>query len=95
MMEKLTLLPVDAPVREIVSTYFKHKLMPADPPFDAFHLALASLYKCDFLLTWNCLHLANANKYGHIRRVNTMLGLYVPTLTTPLEFLGGQDDASG
>ena len=34
----------------------------------------------DFLVTWNCRHLANANKFGHIRRVNTMLGLLVPAL---------------
>jgi hypothetical protein len=33
-------------------------------------------------------HLANANKFGHIRRVNTMLGLFVPLLVTPLELLG-------
>jgi hypothetical protein len=38
---------------------------------------------------WNCQHLANANKFGYIRRVNTMLGLFVPALVTPLELLGG------
>ena len=62
--------------------------MPADPRGDALHLALASFYKCDFLLTWNCTHLANANKFGHIRRINVMLGLNVPLLVTPLELLG-------
>ena len=67
--------------------------MPRDPVGDALHLALASFHKCDFLLTWNCLHLANANKFGHIRRINGMLGLFVPLLVTPLELLGGQDDA--
>ena len=41
-----------------------------------------------FLVTWNCKHLANANKFGHIRRVNGILGLHVPTLVTPLELLG-------
>jgi hypothetical protein len=30
-------------------------------------------------------------EFGHIRRVNTMLGLFVPTLVTPLELLGGND----
>ena len=62
--------------------------MLADPRGDALHLALASFYKCDFLLTWNCTHLANANKFGHIRRINVMLGLNVPLLVTPLELLG-------
>ena len=55
-------------------------------------LALASHHKCDFLVTWNCRHLANANKFGHIRRVNTMLGLFVPALVTPLELIGDDHD---
>ena len=68
--------------------------MPRDPAGDALHLALASYHKCDFLLTWNCQHLANANKFGHIRRVNTLLGLFVPDLVTPLELLG-EDENEG
>ena len=59
---------------------------------DAMHLALASFHKCEFLATWNCRHLANANKFAHIRRVNTLLGLFVPTLVTPLELLGDTNE---
>ena len=55
---------------------------------DALHLAIASYHRCDFLVTWNCKHLANANKFGHIRRINGILGLSVPSLVTPLELLG-------
>lgn len=60
-----------------------------DPTGDALHLALASFYRCDFLVTWNCKHLANANKFGHIRRVNNDLGLFVPLLVTPMELMEG------
>ena len=60
-----------------------HQFMPADPAGDALHLALASVHKCDFLLTWNCRHLANANKFAQIRSVKGRLGLFAPTLTTP------------
>jgi len=66
--------------------------MPRDPAGDAAHLALASFYKCDYLLTWNCAHLANANKIGHIRRVNALLGLVVPQLVTPLEMIGDENE---
>lgn len=62
--------------------------MPANALGDALHLAVASFYQCHFLLTWNCKHLANANKFGHIQRINSMLGLYNPLLITPLELLG-------
>jgi predicted nucleic acid-binding protein len=91
LVQELPLLGVSPAIAEIVQAYIRHRLMPADPAGDALHLALASYHKCDFLVTWNCLHLANANKFGHIRRVNTMLGLFVPALVTPLELLGGND----
>jgi len=92
LVQELPLLPVEPPILEIVETYIRHHVMPMDPGGDALHLALASYHKCDFLVTWNCRHLANANKFGHIRRVNTLLGLYIPTLATPLEMLGDEDD---
>jgi len=89
----LPLLPVEPAIAEIVQAYLLHQVMPRDPAGDALHLALASYHKCDFLVTWNCRHLANANKIGHIRRVNTILGLFVPALVTPLELLGGSDES--
>jgi hypothetical protein len=86
----------DNEVADIVAVYLKHRLMPRDPLADALHLALASVHKCDFLLTWNCQNLANANKFGHIRRVHAVLGLPVPLLVTPLELLEETgDEASG
>ena len=92
LVRDLPLLSVELAIVEIVQGYIRHKVMPADPGGDALHLALASYHKCDFLVTWNCRHLANANKFGHIRRVNAMLGLFVPALVTPLELLGGSDE---
>jgi predicted nucleic acid-binding protein len=75
-------------IREIVLVYVQRLVMPRDPLGDALHLALASFHKCDFLVTWNCGHLANANKFGHIWTVNAELGLHTPALVTPLEVLG-------
>lgn len=87
LVKGLPLLAIVPPVAEIVEAYFAHQLMPRDPAGDALHLALASYHRCDFLVTWNCRHLANANKFDHIRRVNGILGLHVPSLVTPLELL--------
>ena len=66
LVAALPLLVIEPAIAQIVAAYIRHQLMPADPTGDALHLALASHHKCDFLLTWNCLHLANANKFGHI-----------------------------
>ena len=79
-------------VEEIVEVYLAHKLMPREGFGDAAHLALASLYRCGILVTWNCRHLANANKTAHIRRVNALVGLETPLLVTPLELLDSEDE---
>jgi hypothetical protein len=92
LLRELPVLSVEPPIVEIVQAYVRHRLMPADPGGDALHLALASYHRCDFLVTWNCRHLANANKFDHIRRVNVLLGLFVPALVTPLELLGDDDE---
>ncbi len=88
MMESIEILPVTEISIRAVEVYIERYVMPRDSSGDAAHLALASAHKCDYLLTWNCAHLANANKTGHIRMVNTLLGLHVPQLVTPLEMIG-------
>ena len=88
LVKDLPVLEINQPVIDAVAAYISHRLMPADPAGDALHLAIASIHKIDFILTWNCRHLANANKFAHIRRVNGILGLFVPSLITPLELLG-------
>ena len=95
LIEHLPLVPVDPAVAEIIQAYVAHQVMPRDPVGDALHLALASHYRCDFLVTWNCRNLANANKFDHIRRINTLLGLFVPALVTPLELMGEDDEGRG
>lgn len=94
LIDRLEVLEITREVLDVVDTYIARHVMPADPAGDALHLAVASVHRCDFLVTWNCRHLANANKFGHIRRVNTLLGLYVPTMVTPLELLEDEDNAT-
>ena len=92
LLRSLEELEYTREVAEIAGVYLHHKLMPAEALGDADHLALASFYNCDMLVTWNCKHLANANKTGHIRRVNALLGLRTPLLVTPLELLEQDDE---
>ncbi|MCP4105106.1 MAG: type II toxin-antitoxin system VapC family toxin [Desulfobacteraceae bacterium] len=91
LIENLPILNYDETVDQIVSAYISHKLMPGKAMGDAAHLALASYYKCDFLVTWNCRNIANANKFGHIRRINGMMGLFTPELVTPFLLLEGRE----
>jgi hypothetical protein len=73
--------------REVAQHYIDQMLMPRGATGDAAHLALASVHGIDFVLTWNCEHLANANKTPHLRTLNARLKLPVPTLTTPYELM--------
>ncbi|HEU0053230.1 MAG TPA: PIN domain-containing protein [Longimicrobium sp.] len=89
LIAHLEVLEMVPRVIDIAETYRLHKLMPSGPSFDAVHLALASYYNCEVLVTWDRRHLANANKVQHIARINSRLGLSVPRLQTPLELFGG------
>jgi len=88
-------IPVLLPDRRIVDIaqiYLDNYIMPQVLKGDALHLAYASYYQIDFLLTWNCNHLANANKRKHIRTINTRLNLPTPEIVTPLELFSETTD---
>lgn len=88
LMEDLRLLQTAPEIDALVDSYIAHKVMPADADGDARHLAVATFWKCDILVSWNCKHIANATKTDHIRHVNAKLGYETPKLITPLELLG-------
>ena len=85
LLSEISLVEIPDEIADIIDVYLENHLMPKDRLGDALHLALASFHKCDFLLTWNCQHIANANKFEHIRIINARLGLFVPSLVTPME----------
>jgi len=53
---------------------------------DAIHVAMASFYKIDYLVTWNFGHIANVRKQARLRLFNTAAGFFSPVIVTP-EFL--------
>jgi len=69
--------------RELAAAYTRNMLMPGGESRDAIHLAIASIHQMDFVLTWNCRHLANPNKVAGLKLVNEEFGLSVPGLVIP------------
>jgi len=67
LLDAMEILTMTDEVVEIAHIYIDKLVMPNDPQGDALHLAIASYYKVDVLLTWNCRHIANANKFNHIK----------------------------
>ncbi len=74
LLRDIPLLGLDNEIEALVRTYIENKVMPADVTGDALHLALATLHECDILVSWNCRHIANANKFEHVRKINGRLG---------------------
>jgi len=90
-MDGNPLLPLTQDLEHIVEFYVENYVMPKSLVGDALHLAYASYYDMQYLLTWNCNHLANANKKRHIRVINGRLGLPTPEIITPLELFAEED----
>nr|VFJ49506.1 MAG: PIN domain-containing protein [Candidatus Kentron sp. FW]VFJ56532.1 MAG: PIN domain-containing protein [Candidatus Kentron sp. FW] len=84
-VSEVPILSQEVAVLDIAKTYRENYLMPQKLAGDALYLAYASYYNMDFLLTWNCNHLANANKKQHIRIINTRMSLSTPEITTPFQ----------
>jgi predicted nucleic acid-binding protein len=83
-------LPRLAVTDEVVSLareLFAHLGLPETARPDAHHLAVASRYEVQYLLTWNLRHLANARVRRALALLGTTMGLWVPTICTPDELL--------
>ena len=63
-------------------------LLPAAADRDAGHIALATVYEMDILLSWNCRHIANASIQARLRKLAEKSGLTLPVLCTPDELTG-------
>ncbi|MDE0686145.1 MAG: type II toxin-antitoxin system VapC family toxin [Candidatus Poribacteria bacterium] len=91
LVKDLEMLSVTTEIDQIAQTYIDRLIMPQNMFGDAHHVALASFYNVDALLTWNYKHIANLNKTYRIRQINQELGLPTPELATPLNYLGVDD----
>jgi len=87
LVANLPRLVLSNEVTDLAAFYVREKLMPSNDLGDAFHLAFATWYRIEYLLTWNCKHLANANKFGRIQVLNARRRLMSPLLVTPAQLL--------
>ena len=55
---------------------------------DAAHIALATVYEMDILLSWNCRHIANVAIQARLRELAKKSGLILPELCTLDELAG-------
>jgi len=85
-------LPVDAEVEFLAAKLIADGGFPSTAEFDALHVALAAVNAVDFLLTWNCRHINNADTRPLIRSICALAGYVCPEICTPQELLPEEND---
>jgi hypothetical protein len=66
--------------------------LPERAAVDALHIAVAAVHGMDYLLTWNCTHIANAALRDPIESVCRAHGYEPPAICTPEELLSEEGD---
>lgn len=84
MLNGLPILKLSPEVRGLARIFVKQKVMPG-PAFsgDAIHVAVATTFSMDYMVSWNVKHLANVNKRNHLANICLRLGLTPPLIVTP------------
>jgi hypothetical protein len=91
VVEEFPLLLIDEQVLDIAQALIDSGAIPVKAAEDALHIAVATLYNVDYLLTWNCKHIANPEIQRNIAGVLQPKGLFLPFICTPEELLGDSD----
>ncbi len=83
----LPLLSADKDCRALASVLVAKVPIPPKAAADALHLAVAAINGIDYLLTWNCTHLANAALRSRIELVCERANVEAPVICTPQELM--------
>ena len=87
----LPLLEQSELVEALARTLRDQDPMPERATADALHIATVAAHGIEYLLTWNCRHIANVTLRGRIEAVCRDAGFEPPAICTPEEFPGGED----
>lgn len=75
--------------RELARRFVEGGPLPEKASRDAIHIALATVHRMDYLLTWNCSHIANAAMQRKLRDIMSGRGYESPVICTPQELIAG------
>lgn len=90
----IPLLDVPEDVPSLADALLAASILPAKARLDAMHICLASFYGIEFLLSWNCSHIANARLLPRVRRFLADRGYVLPEVCTPEEMLDDTEEPS-
>lgn len=77
-------------VLHLAEQFVRKDLLPSKAAEDGVHIAVATVHTVDYLLTWNCAHIANPELQAKLAEYLLELGLFLPFICTPEELLGAE-----
>ena len=86
-VSKFRVLDVNRDIHDLAKLYFTKIDLPERAVADAYHLALATWHGMDYLVSWNCTHIASGRVRGILERVNAQRGIATPVICTPEELM--------
>ena len=92
-VSELPLLEQGSDVASLAETLVRDVPLPPNAVADATHIALAAVHGIELLVTWNCRHIANPVLRPRVDAICRAAGYEPPSICTPAELLGGDDDA--
>jgi len=87
-LEGIPLLGVTTAASHLAGAIVRAHLLPDKAFPDALHIAVASIHAVEYLLTWNCSHIANAELLPRVTVLVEDAGFNMPFVCTPEELLG-------
>ena len=89
ILHALTTLPGSVEAESLATDLIQTTAVPIEQLRDATHIAIAACNGIDYLLTWNCTHLANTELRDKIEQCCVQAGHRPPAITTPDQLLAG------
>ncbi len=86
-LANLPLLRLDRQIDDLAAEIISRSILPPMSQLDAFHIAIAAHHRIDYLLTWNCTHIANARILPGIHRLLAENHCFIPIICTPEEMV--------
>ena len=87
LLAGIPLLALGGEADEFANRLLRGHVVPRKATVDALHIAVASVNRVNYLVTWNCRHIANAAIRGKIEQACRGAGLQTPIICTPEELL--------
>jgi PIN domain len=88
ILRDFPLLALNQAVQDLAAQFLTRSSLPPKAKVDAIHIAAATVHGMDYLLTWNCKHIANAQIQGKLAEISLDFGYVLPVLCTPNELMG-------